>query len=67
MQVPYETAAISSLKVASFLIDGEVVSCGEDGTASFARLRSRQHDGTAFLYAFDLLSIDGEDIRVTPL
>jgi bifunctional non-homologous end joining protein LigD len=28
---------------------------------------SRQHDHIAFLYAFDLLALDGEDLRREPL
>jgi len=35
--------------------------------SSFERLRSRKHDRIAFLYAFDLLAIDGEDLRREPL
>lgn len=46
-----------------FLIDGEAVICGEDGIADFERLHSRQHDASVYLYGFDLLSVDGADIR----
>jgi bifunctional non-homologous end joining protein LigD len=35
--------------------------------ADFERLHSRVHDGTAFLYAFDLLELDGVDHRPQPL
>jgi ATP-dependent DNA ligase len=38
--------------------------CGDDaGISDFARLHSRAHDGAVFLYAFDLLAVDGADIR----
>ena len=30
--------------------DGEAVACGEDGIASFDRIRYRRHDASAFLY-----------------
>jgi ATP-dependent DNA ligase len=51
------------LPVTRFLIDGEAVICGEDGVSDFERLHSRQHDTGVFLYAFDLLSVGGFDIR----
>jgi ATP-dependent DNA ligase len=50
-----------------FLIDGEAVCCDADGMADFQRLHSREHDASAFLYAFDLLMLDGADIRDEPL
>jgi ATP dependent DNA ligase domain len=37
------------------------------GVSCFDRLRSRLHDEAAFLYAFDLLEIDGQDLRREPL
>jgi ATP-dependent DNA ligase len=55
--------ALAGLAVRSALIDGEVVCCDGEGRADFARLRSRRHDATAFLYAFDLMELDGEDLR----
>jgi bifunctional non-homologous end joining protein LigD len=64
---PAIVAAVGALKVKSCLIDGEMVVCDDAGLSSFARLRSRQHDQTAILYAFDLLTIDGADLRREPL
>ena len=32
------------------VIDGEAVACGEDGIASFDRIRYRRHDASVFLY-----------------
>jgi bifunctional non-homologous end joining protein LigD len=55
--------AMRALKVKSCLIDGELVVCDDGGASSFERLRSRQHDRVAFLYAFDLLALDGQDLR----
>ncbi len=37
--------------------------CGDDGIASFARIRYRRHDASAFLYAFDLIELNGDDLR----
>jgi bifunctional non-homologous end joining protein LigD len=59
--------AVRSLKVESCIIDGEVVVCDEAGRPSFEMLRSRLHDRVAFLYAFDLLALDGQDLRREPL
>ena len=51
----------------SCIIDGEAVACGEDGIASFDRIRYRRHDEGVFLYAFDLIELEGEDMRRDPL
>jgi len=48
-------------------IDGEAVVCDGSGVADFERLHSREHDRQAFLWAFDLLELDGEDLRSSPL
>ena len=48
-------------------IDGEAVVCDGSGVADFERLHSREHDRQAFLWAFDLLALDGEDLRPRPL
>lgn len=53
----------ASLPARSFVLDGEVVCCDGDGLAVFEMLRARRHDGDAFLYAFDLLLLDGDDLR----
>jgi hypothetical protein len=51
------------LPVTRFLIDVEAVCCDDDGVTNFERLHSRADDASVFLYAFDLLTIDGADIR----
>jgi ATP-dependent DNA ligase len=43
------------------------VVCGEDGIASFDRIRYRRHDASAFLFAFDLIELNGDDLRRDPL
>ena len=55
--------AVNHLKVRSCLIDGEVVCCDEKGLASFQLLRHRRNEPKAFLYAFDLLELNGDDLR----
>jgi bifunctional non-homologous end joining protein LigD len=53
--------------VSSFVIDGEAVILRDSGLADFDALRSKRHDHEVRLVAFDLLAIDGEDIRPQPL
>ena len=59
--------AIEETKPASELIDGEVVCCDDRGLAVFQALRRRQNGERAFLYAFDLLELDGLDMRREPI
>ena len=51
----------------SCLIDGEVVCCDDRGVAAFHVLRRRRNEAEAFLYAFDLLELDGTDLRREPI
>jgi bifunctional non-homologous end joining protein LigD len=60
-----ETAG--ALQVRSFLIDGEAVACDGDGMPCFDRLRYRRQDGAVFLFAFDLLELNGQDLRREPI
>ena len=64
---PLVVEAANHLKVRSCLIDGEVVCCDERGVAAFSVLRRRANEGWAFLYAFDLLELDGTDMRREPI
>jgi bifunctional non-homologous end joining protein LigD len=59
--------ALARLRARSCIIDGEAVACGDDGIAQFERIRYRRHDDTVFLYAFDLLELNGDDLRREPL
>ena len=40
---------------------------GVDGRSEFNGLHSRKHDDEVQLYAFDVLALDGEDLRKLPL
>jgi bifunctional non-homologous end joining protein LigD len=64
---PLIAAAVGALRVRSCLIDGEAVACGDDGLPEFNRLRYRRADASVFLFAFDLLELDGRDPRREPL
>ena len=43
------------------------VGLGVDGVADFDALHSRKHDEEVQLYAFDILALDGDDLRRLPL
>jgi bifunctional non-homologous end joining protein LigD len=60
-------SAVNHLKVRSCLIDGEVVCGDERGLATFQLLRHRRNEPQAFLYCFDLLELDGADLRREPI
>src|SRR6202790_5366131 len=51
----------------SCTIDGEAVICDDSGVPSFDLLRRRQRDDRAFLCAFDLIELAGDDRRRDPL
>jgi bifunctional non-homologous end joining protein LigD len=55
------------LKARSFTIDGEAVVIGFDGLSQFDALRSREGARSAALFAFDLIELDGADLRSQPL
>jgi hypothetical protein len=50
-----------------FTLHGEAVVCGPDGIAIFDALHRHGTVTEAMLYAFDLLELDGEDLRDLPL
>src|SRR5437660_9701402 len=63
---PLIVEAMAALGARSCMIDGEAVSCGNDGIASFDRICLRHYDETVFLYAFDLIEMNGDDLRREP-
>ena len=54
-------------RLPSCTLDGEAVACDDSGVASFNLLLHRKRDDHAFLYAFDLIELGGEDLRREPL
>jgi bifunctional non-homologous end joining protein LigD len=65
-RVPRIAEALAKLRVRSVTVDGEGVVCRPDGVSDFDRLRGavgRLGSRAAFLYAFDLLEINGTDLR----
>ena len=60
---PIIVAAVTALPAQSFLIDGEAIVTNGDGLAVFDLIRHTRHGGAAVLCAFDLIELDGEDLR----
>src|SRR5262245_59194006 len=58
---------LANLRARSCIIDGEAVACDDNALAVFDRIRYRRHDGKVFLNAFDLIELDGDDLRREPL
>ena len=50
-----------------FVIDGEAVILGVDGVSDFNALHSGKHNEEVQLCAFDVLALDGDDLRNLPL
>jgi bifunctional non-homologous end joining protein LigD len=64
---PKITATLASLPVSSCVLDGEAIVVDEAGLSVFNALRYRLRDHDAVLCAFDLLELDGADLRRQPL
>jgi bifunctional non-homologous end joining protein LigD len=68
----YETTAtaLAKLKLRAAYIDGELCALGPDGVTSFALMQAatdKRITDTLIYFAFDLLHLDGEDLRPAPL
>ena len=55
------------LRSRSCVIDGEAVACDDNGVASFDLVRHQRANESIFLYAFDLIELNGDDLRRDPL
>jgi bifunctional non-homologous end joining protein LigD len=64
---PLIVQAVDALRLRSCLIDGEAVCCDDDGLPVFQKLRQRRDDRHVYLYAFDLIELDGKDLRREPI
>jgi len=58
---------MAKLRAPSCVIDAAAVACDDGGVPSFDLLAWKKRDGGVFLYAFDLIELDGEDLRSEPL
>jgi ATP-dependent DNA ligase len=65
----YPLIAETALRIhtSHFVLDGEAVLLGVDGVSDFDGLHSRQHDDEVQFYAFDMLALEGDDLRKLPL
>jgi bifunctional non-homologous end joining protein LigD len=66
LRYPGIARTAAKLRAKSFTLDGEAVVCGADGVAVFGALHRQGTVSEAMLYAFDLLELDGEDLRGMP-
>jgi bifunctional non-homologous end joining protein LigD len=64
---PFIAMAVSKLPVRSCLIDGEAIVCDENGLAVFELIRRHGALASAVHCAFDLLELDGKDLRREPI
>jgi bifunctional non-homologous end joining protein LigD len=60
---PLGAAAVGALPANSFLIDGEAIVTNAKGLAVFDLIGHKRHGDDAVLIAFDLIALDGEDLR----
>jgi bifunctional non-homologous end joining protein LigD len=63
------SASVAKLKAKSAVMDGEVVVIGPGGKPDFQALRRNlnKHSTALQYYAFDLLQLNGKDLRARPL
>jgi len=64
---PWIGEAALKNRVRQFVIDGEAVILGVDGISDFNALHSGKHNDEVQLCAFDVLAMDGDDLRNLPL
>jgi bifunctional non-homologous end joining protein LigD len=64
---PFIAMAVGKLPVWSCLIDGEAIVCDENGLAVFDLIRRHGALASAVHCAFDLLELDGLDLRREPI
>jgi ATP-dependent DNA ligase len=64
---PLIAHAVNALAARSCLIDGEAIITDDKGLANFDLLRTQRTQAAAVLSAFDLLELDGADLRAVPI
>jgi len=67
VRYPLIREAVDRLRVRLCLIDGEAVACDDNGLAVFELLRCKPAGQHVLLFAFDLLELDGRDLRPEPI
>lgn len=64
---PRIVEAARKMKTTRFMIDGEICVLDVRGISQFDWLHSGQYNEAAELYAFDIMVLDGDDLRALPL
>jgi bifunctional non-homologous end joining protein LigD len=64
---PLIVETLARLRPRSCIIDGEAVACDKNGVTSFDLVRHHRANERIFLYAFDLIELNGDDLRRDPL
>ena len=64
---PLAAAAVAALPARSFLLDGEAIVTDDSGVAVFDLVRRKRYGDAAVLVAFDLVELDGRDLRREPI
>jgi bifunctional non-homologous end joining protein LigD len=64
---PWIVEAACKIRQQQFVLDGEAVVLGVDGISDFNALHSRKYDDEVQFCAFDILALDGDDLRGLPL
>ena len=64
---PWIVESALRLKAQRFAIDGEICVLDVRGISDFDALHSNRHNEEAQLYTFDLVALDGDDLRELPL
>src|ERR1700712_465989 len=63
---PFIVETALKMRKTQFIIDGEICVLDVQGISDFSALHSNRHNEEAQLYAFDLVAIDGDDLRDIP-
>jgi ATP-dependent DNA ligase len=58
---PLIVETLARLRSRSCIIDGEAVACDDNGVASFNLVRHQRANEHIFLYAFDMIELNGDD------
>jgi ATP-dependent DNA ligase len=64
---PLIAETLARLRSRSCIIDGEAVACDDNGVSSFDLVRHQRANQSIFLYAFDLIELNSDDMRRDPL
>src|SRR5712672_904820 len=64
---PLIVETLARLRSRSCIIDGEAVACDDNGIALFDLIRHHRANDRVFLFAFDLIELNGDDLRRDPL